>query len=216
MSAVDRFLEKLVEQIQLGGGRLVPAFIDAEQAQIATDLAQPEQTGEHLHPLRAGVHILAGTAETLLDLAQERVVGRALRGSLGRTERPARFSPADLSRRRVSAGAGGTGCKPAREPALHVGRGARARSAVRSARGNRSRSRDNPGATKFMIDQRSRTEFSIGVPVRTKRWRRAEDEGGLRVLRLGIFDVLRFVEHGGGELDCAQMLDVATEQTRSS
>src|SRR5204863_8003375 len=65
--AVDRFLEEFVEEIELGGGLFL---IDADEAQIATDLAQTEQTSEHLHPLRTGVHVLAGTAETLLDLAQ--------------------------------------------------------------------------------------------------------------------------------------------------
>src|SRR4051812_48516042 len=67
MFAVDRFLEQLVQQVQLGRGLFL---IDADEAQNATDLAQTEQTGEHLHPLRTGVHILAGPAETLLDLAQ--------------------------------------------------------------------------------------------------------------------------------------------------
>ena len=65
--AVDRFLEEFVQEVQLGGGLFL---IDADEAQIATDLAQTEQTSEHLHPLGTGVHILAGTAKTLLDLAQ--------------------------------------------------------------------------------------------------------------------------------------------------
>ena len=65
--AVDRFLEELVQEVQLGGGLFL---IDADEAQIASDLAQTEQTSEHLHSLRTGVHIFAGTAETLLDLAQ--------------------------------------------------------------------------------------------------------------------------------------------------
>src|SRR5438094_7617016 len=65
--AVDRFLKEFVEEVELGGGLFL---INADDAQIATDLAQTEQTSEHLHPLRTGVHILAGTAETLLDLAQ--------------------------------------------------------------------------------------------------------------------------------------------------
>src|SRR6266436_9523248 len=42
---------------------------------------------------------------------------------------------------------------------------------------------------------------------------RAEGERGLRVLRLRIFDVLRFVEHGGGEIDFAQCVDVASQQS---
>ena len=67
MFAVDRFLEEFVQEVQLCGGLFL---IDADEAQIATDLAQTEQTSEHLHSLRTGVHILAGTAETLLDLAQ--------------------------------------------------------------------------------------------------------------------------------------------------
>src|SRR5204863_768324 len=82
--AVDRFLEEFVEEIELGGGLGGSASFQLafwrgvqagslryfKQAQIATDLAQTEQTSEHLHSLRTGVHILAGTAETLLDLAQ--------------------------------------------------------------------------------------------------------------------------------------------------
>jgi len=39
---------------------------------------------------------------------------------------------------------------------------------------------------------------------------RAEGERGLSVLRLRIFDVLRFVEHGGGKVDFAQCVDVAS------
>src|SRR5438128_5488354 len=74
--AVDRFLEELVEKVQLGGGLFL---IDADEAQIAAHLAQTEQTSEHHHPLGSGVHILAEAAQTLLDLAQQRVVGRALR-----------------------------------------------------------------------------------------------------------------------------------------
>jgi hypothetical protein len=73
--AVDRFLEEFVEEIELGGSLF---FINADEAQIATNLAQTEETSKHLHPLRTGVHILAGTAETLLDLAQKRVIGGAL------------------------------------------------------------------------------------------------------------------------------------------
>src|SRR5947199_8951024 len=67
MFAVDRFLEELVQEVQRGGGLFL---IDADEAQIATDLAQTEQASKHLHSLCTGVHILAGTAETLLDLAQ--------------------------------------------------------------------------------------------------------------------------------------------------
>jgi hypothetical protein len=67
MFAVNRFLEEFVEEVQLCRGLFL---IDADEPQIATDLAQTEQTSKHLHPLRTGVHILAGTAETLLDLAQ--------------------------------------------------------------------------------------------------------------------------------------------------
>src|SRR5438552_3134965 len=73
--AVDRFLEEFVEEVQLCGGLFL---VDADEAQIAANLAQTEQTSEHLHPLRTGVHILAGPAETLLDFAQQRVVGGAL------------------------------------------------------------------------------------------------------------------------------------------
>src|SRR6476660_2408810 len=65
--AVDRFLEELVEEVQLGGGLFL---IDADETQITTDLAQTEQTSEHLHPLRTGAHILAGCSGTLLDVAQ--------------------------------------------------------------------------------------------------------------------------------------------------
>jgi hypothetical protein len=65
--AVDRFFQKFVEEVELCGGLFL---INADEAQIATDLAQTEQTSEHLHPLRTGIHILAGTAETLLDLAE--------------------------------------------------------------------------------------------------------------------------------------------------
>ena len=36
--------------------------------------------------------------------------------------------------------------------------------------------------------------------------------GGLRVLRFRVFDVLRFVEHGSGEMDFAQSIDVASQQ----
>src|SRR5436305_2207994 len=72
--AVNRFLEELVEQVQLCRGLFL---IDADEAQIAADLTQTEQASKHLHPLCAGGHILAGTAETLLDLAQLRVIGAA-------------------------------------------------------------------------------------------------------------------------------------------
>jgi len=41
---------------------------------------------------------------------------------------------------------------------------------------------------------------------------RSQCERSLRVLRLRIFDVLRFVEHGGGEFNFAQRVDVASQQ----
>src|SRR5436190_22581293 len=66
MFAVDRFLEELVQKVQLGGGLFL---IDADEAQIATDLAQTEQTSEHLHPLRSRIHLLARTGGSLPDLA---------------------------------------------------------------------------------------------------------------------------------------------------
>src|SRR5213083_2518087 len=66
--AVDRFLEELVEEVQLGGGLFL---IDTDEAQIAAHLAQTEQTGEHLHPLGTGVRILRKAAQTTLDLAQQ-------------------------------------------------------------------------------------------------------------------------------------------------
>jgi hypothetical protein len=40
----------------------------------------------------------------------------------------------------------------------------------------------------------------------------ADAERGLGVLALGILDVLRFVEDGGGELDAAVTLGVAAQQ----
>src|SRR4051812_38647097 len=84
MFAVDRFLEQLVQQVQLGGGLRGSASFELafwwgvqagslrsfKQPQIATHLAQTEQTGEHLYPLRTGIHFCTGTAETLLNLAQ--------------------------------------------------------------------------------------------------------------------------------------------------
>src|SRR5437660_1424768 len=65
--AVNRFLEEFVEQVQLCRGLFL---IDADEPYIAADLAQTEQASKHLHSLCTGVHILAGTAETLLDLTQ--------------------------------------------------------------------------------------------------------------------------------------------------
>src|SRR5205823_4960281 len=65
--AINRFLEEFVEQVQLCRGLFL---IDADEPYIATDLAQTEQASKHLHSLCTGVHMLAGTAETLLDLTQ--------------------------------------------------------------------------------------------------------------------------------------------------
>ncbi len=76
MSAVDNFAEQLVEQVELGRG--VGLFVrrKTEQAQIAAGLPQAEQAGQHFHP--GGAVVRPARAETLLDFAQKRVVGRAL------------------------------------------------------------------------------------------------------------------------------------------
>ena len=42
---------------------------------------------------------------------------------------------------------------------------------------------------------------------------RVEAESRLRILRLGILDVLRFIEHDGGERETGVKFDVASEQT---
>jgi hypothetical protein len=80
MLTIDGFLEQLVEQVELCRrvGFLLPSEI--EQSQIAADLAQAKQAGQHLHALRTGVGALRRTPEPLLDFAQQRVVHAALSG----------------------------------------------------------------------------------------------------------------------------------------
>src|SRR3982751_6835603 len=80
MTAVDDLFQKFIQQVHFGRTLLVFVRRKAEQTQIATDLAEAKKSGQHFHPLRA----LAGwlRAESLLDLAQQNVVSRAL----GRTK----------------------------------------------------------------------------------------------------------------------------------
>ena len=65
---------------------------------------------------------------------------------------------------------------------------------------------------KSKIDHRSSTEFSIGVPVKHEPVPGADGFHRLRVLRLAVFDVLRFVEHHGVEFQPAILLRVAPNQ----
>ena len=76
MSAVDDFLEQLVEQVELRGSFALFVRRKSEEPQIAAGLAQAQQAGQHLHP---GCAVSCSAfPDALLDLAQKRVVGRPL------------------------------------------------------------------------------------------------------------------------------------------
>ena len=50
MPAVDDFFEQFIEQIELGRGFALVVRQRSEQTQVAAGLAEPEQTGQYLHP----------------------------------------------------------------------------------------------------------------------------------------------------------------------
>src|SRR4051812_22803686 len=120
MLAVDRFAQELVEQFELGGWF---GFFEADQAEIATDLTQSEETGQHLHAFGSGICLCGRSAKSALDLAQKRVVGAALTARqaawddlfdfLGQVFGDVAF-PASKQERLETAG----------EPSLDIGRGA--------------------------------------------------------------------------------------------
>ena len=204
MAAVDDFFEQFIEQIELRRRRL----FEAEQTQIAAGLAQAEQTGQHLHPLRA---VVRGTAEAALDFAEQRIVGGALRRSEfarqhlldfgGKFRRDVGFFATEEER-----------SQPTREPTLQR--------------------RFGSGGERFLValaevaataevtrhhEIHQRPEIAHGVFHRRagedKALTAAQVEGGLRILRVGVFDVLRFVEHHGVESERAIKFRVAAEQS---
>ena len=76
MSAVNDFLEQLVEQVELRGSIALFVRREPEEPQVAAGLAQAQQAGQHLHP---GYAVICATfPDPLLDLAQKGVVGRPL------------------------------------------------------------------------------------------------------------------------------------------
>src|SRR5262245_39267132 len=76
MSAINDFLEQLVEQVELRGSIAFFVRRESEKPQVAAGLAQAQQAGQHLHP---GCAVRCSAfPHALLDLAQKRVVGRPL------------------------------------------------------------------------------------------------------------------------------------------
>ena len=210
MSAIDDFLEQLVEQVELGRGIRLFVRRQAEETQIAAGLPQAQQTGEHLHASCAVS--CAAFPDALLNLAQKRVVGRRAGLDQARTEATCSIfsgssrATSDLRRR------------------------------SRNGRKRRASRRCSAGVEGSVVSGLLVAFAKIGpapeiaghdeihkrpkIAHRVFHWgageneamARAEAESRLRILRLGILDVLRFIEDDGGKRETGIKFDIASEQ----
>jgi hypothetical protein len=208
MAAVDDLLEQFVEKVEFGGSVAALVRRKSEQSEIATDLTEPKQTGQHFHPHWAVVR--SARSETLLNLAQERIVGRAL----GRTQF-ARDDLLDLFRQLAGhvgfAAAKEKRANPAGKATLQRRRGiAGERLLVTLAKvgpGPEITGRDEIHERPEIADRVfHRGAGENETPLRTKA------AGGLGILRLRVLDVLGFVEHDRAQFEASVEFHVAPQE----
>ena len=183
--------------------------VSAERVhRVVADLLEARDQGEHV----------------AAPLDARRARGR---GQHGRRSSPGRAPPARPSacRTRSSpAAAAGRAARPGRSCAGAAGT-ARSSAAARPRRGSRRRSigdanrrrkpvrvPSRPGFRMCMIDHRSSSRFSTGVPVSATRWPAVDRTRRLGRARERVLDRLGLVEHERAPLDPDQQAAVARQQ----